>query len=159
MKKLAFALPLTLLASTAAAEDCPSWALGDLSVSGAWARATVGQDRPGGFYAEIVNAGAESDALVAISTPAAGMSMLHETVIKDGVASMGHVTAIPVPAGGSAALAPGGYHGMLMKLNAPLKEGELIPLTLTFEKAGEVVIDVAIAAMNAEGPACRTGAN
>ena len=52
------------------------------------------------------------------------------------------------------ALAPGGYHGMLMDLTAALKEGETFPATLMFQTAGEVTVTVDILSMRAEGPDC-----
>ena len=52
--------------------------------------------------------------------------MLHETVVTDGIASMPHAISIPVPAGQTVELAPGGYHGMLMGLTTALKEGDVV---------------------------------
>ena len=113
-----------------------------------------GTGRPGVFYVEITNAGATDDALIGIATPAAGMPMLHESVVTDGVASMPHAMSIPVPAGQTVDLSPGGYHGMLMGLTAALKEGDSFPVTLTFETAGEVTVDADVLSMRAEGPDC-----
>lgn len=79
------------------------------------------------FYVEIKNNGSADDALVGISTSAAGMPMLHETVVTDGIASMPHAMSIPVPAGQNVQLAPGGYHGMLMGLTTALKDGDSFP--------------------------------
>jgi copper(I)-binding protein len=131
--------------------------LGDLTIQHAWSRATIGADRPGVFYVEITNGGDEDDALTSIATPAAGMPMLHETVVTDGVASMPHAMSMPVPAGATSKLGPGGFHGMLMGLTAALKEGESFPVTLTFERAGEVTVDVEVVSMRAEGPSCEDG--
>lgn len=158
MKRLLCILPLCLTAGTALAQDCPSWQAGDLTITNAWSRAAPSEARPGVFYVEIANGGAQDDALVAITTPVAAKPMLHETVITDGVARMGHAMSIPVPAGGSASLAPGGHHGMLMGLQQVLEEGHSFPLTLTFEKAGEVEIEVGIAGTSAkEAPCAQTG--
>ncbi|MDP5309245.1 copper chaperone PCu(A)C [Paracoccus spongiarum] len=128
--------------------------MGDLTIEHAWSRATIGADRPGVFYVEITNAGSADDALVGIATPAAGMPMLHETVVTDGIASMPHSMSVPVPAGQTVALAPGGYHGMLMGLVTALKEGGSFPVTLTFQRAGEVTVTVDVLSMRAEGPDC-----
>jgi copper(I)-binding protein len=54
---------------------------------------------------------------------------------------MQEVAQIDVPAGGSVELKPGGYHVMLMKLAAPIAAGDSVPVTLTFERAGEVQVD------------------
>ena len=150
MPPMTFAL---MLAATTA-EACETVTLGDLTIEHAWSKATIGADRPAVFYVEISNKGTTDDALVGIATPAAGMPMLHETVVKDGVASMPHAMSIPVPAGQAVQLAPGGYHGMLMGLTAALKVGDSFPMTLTFEKAGEITINVDVLPLRAEGPDC-----
>ena len=133
---------------------CETFTLGDLTIEHAWSRATIGADRPGVFYVEIKNNGSADDALVGISTSAAGMPMLHETVVTDGIASMPHAMSIPVPAGQNVQLAPGGYHGMLMGLTTALQEGDSFPLTLTFQNAGEITVPVEVLSMRAEGPDC-----
>ena len=133
---------------------CETFTLGDLTIEHAWSRATIGADRPGGFYVEIKNNGSADDALVGISTSAAGMPMLHETVVTDGIASMPHAMSIPVPAGQNVQLAPGGYHGMLMGLTTALKEGDSFPVTLIFQNAGEITVPVEVLSLRAEGPDC-----
>ncbi|MFN4156695.1 MAG: copper chaperone PCu(A)C [Paracoccaceae bacterium] len=152
MKTLILATALAMAAPAAFA--CETFTVGDLTLEHAWSRATIGPGRPGVFYVEITSAGATDDALVGISTPAAGMPMLHETVITDGIASMPHAMSIPVLAGQSVQLAPGGYHGMLMGLTTALKEGDSFPVTLTFEKAVEVMVNVEVLPLRAEGPDC-----
>lgn len=152
MKLLLLAASLSLV--TSAAFACETVTAGDLTIEHAWSKVTIGADRPGVFYVSISNAGAADDALVGISTPAAGMPMLHETVVKDGIASMPHAMSIPVPAGQSVQLAPGGFHGMLMGLTAALKEGDSFPVTLSFEKAGDVTVNVDVLPLRAEGPDC-----
>ena len=147
-------LAVTLSFATSAAYACETVTVGDLSIGHAWSKVTIGADRPGVFYVSISNAGASDDALVGISTLAAQMPMLHETVVKDGVASMPHAMSIPVPAGQSVQLSPGGYHGMLMGLAAALKEGDSFPVTLSFEKAGEVTVNVDVLPLRSEGPDC-----
>lgn len=156
MRKCLFTVVLiTVLAPAAYA--CETLTAGDLTVQHAWSRVTIGADRPAVFYVEITNSGTVTDALIGIATPAASMPMLHETVVTDGVASMPHAMSIPVPAGETVKLAPGGYHGMLMGLTAPLTEGDRYPVTLTFERAGEVTVEVEVVSLRAEGPACGDG--
>ncbi len=152
MKPLILAAVSALIAPAAFA--CETFTVGDITVEHAWSRATIGADRPGVFYVEITNAGAADDALVGITTPASGMPMLHETVVTDGIASMPHAMSIPVPAGQTVQLAPGGYHGMLMDLTAALKEGDSFPMTLTFQTAGDITVPVDVLSMRAEGPDC-----
>lgn len=152
MKSLLLAAILGLTASAVIA--CETITLGPLTIQNAWSRATIGAGRPGVFYVEISNTGTTADALVGLSTPVAQMPMLHETVVTDGVASMPHAMSVPVPAGQSVKLAPGGYHGMLMGLTQALKEGDIFPVTLTFETAGEVTVNVDVLSLRAEGPDC-----
>ena len=83
-----------------------------------------------------------------------GLQISCATVVTDGIASMPHAMSIPVPAGETVALSPGGYHGMLMGLTTALKEGDRFPVTLTFEKAGDVTVDVDVLSLRAEGPDC-----
>lgn len=152
MRTLILTAALVLTAPSAFA--CETATVGNLTIEHAWSRQTIGADRPGVFYVEITNAGSTDDALIGIATPAAAMPMLHETVVTDGVASMPHAMSIPVPAGQTVALSPGGYHGMLMGLTAALKEGDSFPVTLSFQTAGEVTVNVAVLSMRAEGPDC-----
>lgn len=147
-------LSAALILAPGAILACEAVTSGDLTIRNAWSRATIGASRPAVFYVEIANAGSAEDALLGIVTPVAGMPMLHETVVTDGVASMPHAMRVPVPAGGTVRLEPGGYHGMLMELTAPLKEGGSYPMTLTFEKAGEVTLNVPVLSLRAEAPEC-----
>ena len=149
-----FLLAAALTLSAPAAMACETVAIGDLTVEHAWSKATIGAGRPGVFYVEITNTGSTDDALVGIATPAAGMPMLHETVVQDGIASMPHAMSIPVPAGQSVQLSPGGYHGMLMGLTQALEKGDSFPLTLTFQIAGEVTVTVDVLGMGARASEC-----
>jgi copper(I)-binding protein len=62
---------------------------------------------------------------------------------KEGDAMMGMrpIESLELPAGEEVSLEPGGYHIMLFELKAPIADGDTIPVTLTFEKAGEVTVD------------------
>jgi copper(I)-binding protein len=95
-------------------------------------------------YVTLMNHGAEADALLKISTPAADMAMAHETTMTDGVMKMREIERLEIKPHETAVLAPGGNHIMLVGLKTPLKEGEQISLVLTFEKAGDVTIDVPV---------------
>ena len=149
-----FLLAAALILSAPAVMACETVTIGDLTIEHAWSKATIGAGRPGVFYVEITNAGSVDDALIGIATPAAGMPMLHETVVQDGIASMPHAMSIPVPAGQNVQLSPGGYHGMLMGLTTALKEGDSFPVTLSFENAGEATVNVDVLSLRAEGPDC-----
>ncbi|MFC0200781.1 copper chaperone PCu(A)C [Paracoccus rhizosphaerae] len=145
---LAVSLPIMAFA------ECAEVTQGDITLSGAWSRATVGADRPAVFYVTIRNDGSSDDHLTGITTPVAAMPMLHETVIQDGAARMPHADRIVIPAGDTVSLAPGSYHGMLMELSSALDEGSSFPMTLQFEKAGPIEIKTDVLPIRAREAAC-----
>jgi periplasmic copper chaperone A len=108
-----------------------------------WARATVpGQDM-GGAFLRIVG-GRSDDRLLGASSPLAMAVELHSMRMEGDVMRMRAVESIAVPAGKTVALSPGGFHLMLMGLNEPLKAGMRLPLTLHFEKAGDVPVEAQV---------------
>ena len=126
---------------------------GDLLLSHAWARATPGGAKVGGAFLTIKNAGKIPDKLVGGSSPLGEKVEVHETATKAGVATMRPVSGgLPIPAGRTVTLEPGGYHIMIMGLNAPLKAGDHVPMTLQFEKAGKVEITLDVQGIGASGP-------
>lgn len=126
---------------------------GDLEIDGAWARASIGASRPGGAYFTVRNLGDKPDRLTGLSSPVSAMPMLHETTVsEEGISRMVHVEAPEIPAGGELILEPGGMHVMLMELSGPLEEGATFPLTLTFESAGDVTVEVPVLSIRATGP-------
>ncbi|MFO1038245.1 MAG: copper chaperone PCu(A)C [Geminicoccaceae bacterium] len=121
--------------------------LGPIGIDDAWARAAPAGMANSAAYMKLENGGAEADKLVSASSPAADMVGLHATTVdSSGVAQMREVEGIEVPAGGSVELAPGGLHVMLMGLKQPLAAGGTLPLTLVFEHAGSVTLDVPVQA-------------
>ncbi len=115
---------------------------GSIAVSDAWARATSGTN--GAVYAMIHNNGDKPDRLVGVSTSVAAMAHLHQTVTTNGVSTMHDVDGLDIPAHGMAMIKPGGYHLMLMGLARPLAVGQTFPVTLKFEHAGEVTVQVTV---------------
>ena len=95
-------------------------------------------------YFEVENHGVMEDRLISATTDAARMAMLHESVETDGVMSMGDVAGFVVEGQGTFTLARGGAHVMLMGLTKPLADGDTITVTLTFEHAGDVVVEVPV---------------
>ena len=118
--------------------------LGDLTIEGAVARASIGNAPTSAIYMTIATSGAP-DRLIAAASPAAQAVELHTSLDQVGVMKMQRIETIPVAPDAPAELAPGGRHVMLIGLAAPLEEGMTVPLTLTFERAGEVTLDVAVA--------------
>lgn len=115
-----------------------------LTIDQPWAPHTGKRTMSAAVYLALHNGGKEDDALINVKSDVAEMTTLHQSYEEDGIMRMDHVDALAIPAGGSAALSPGGYHVMLMQLSAPLKRGEHFPLTLVFEKAGEITVMVEI---------------
>jgi copper(I)-binding protein len=148
--ELAFATGLTIAAIVAVVVAAHA---GDVMVSGAFARASATPAaKAGAVYFTIRNEGATADTLTAVMTDAAQTAMLHENVEENGVVSMRHVESLPVAPKETVTLSPRKLHVMLMGLKAPLKRGEHISLTLSFEKAGEVKVEVPVADVAANGP-------
>jgi copper(I)-binding protein len=125
---------------------------GTLVVTRAWARATPPGASVGAAYLTIENRGRNDERLVGITSPAAPSVVIHETVEEAGVARMRPLDAPVIPAGQTLAMQPGGIHIMLMGLSAPLKEGERLPLTLTFGSAGALTVEAEIAPIGSESP-------
>jgi hypothetical protein len=107
-----------------------------VAVTDAWVRGTVtGQKATGAFMQLKSPADA---ALVAVSSPVAKIVEIHEMKMEGGMMKMNAVDRLALPAGKAIDLKPGGYHVMLMDLVKPLKDGDTVPLQLTFEdKAGK----------------------
>jgi copper(I)-binding protein len=142
---------LAVLAGPVLADDAK---VGDLVIVEPWARATIGQVKTGAAYLSVINHGAAGDRLLAVSTPVAAKAQLHSNIVEDGVMKMRPVEAIDIEAKGSTTLEPGGVHVMLMGVRNPLEEGDAFAMTLTFETAGSVDVEVhvqGIAAMQAAG--------
>jgi copper(I)-binding protein len=128
--------------------------VGSLTLTDLWTRATPPGAPTGGGFLTITNHGSQADRLIAVSSPAAAENQIHEMAVVDGVMSMKEVPGIEIPAGGAVSLAPGGYHLMFIGLKQPLVEGEQLPVTLTFEKAGAIdtyLHVIAIGAMGLDG--------
>jgi copper(I)-binding protein len=134
-----------MLTATVQAQTAPK-------VEAAWARPTVaGQGAGGGFLK--ITGGATADKLLSARADVSKSVELHTMEMDGNVMRMRQVPAIDVPAGGTVELKPGGRHVMFMGLTQPLKAGTRFPLTLRFEKAGEVKVDVEIAAQAPGGAA------
>ena len=124
-----------------------------IKVETAWARASAGESKTGAAYLTLHNMGTQPDRLVAVATPVAGKTEMHNHIMVGNVAQMRPVDAIEVSPGSPTVLQPGGLHLMLLDLKAPLKAGQSFPVTLTFEKAGRIEANVAVQSLRAPAPA------
>ncbi len=128
--------------------------VGSLEITNLWARATPPKAPTGAGYMTITNKGNAEDTLTAVATPVAETSELHIMEVKNGIMTMHPVEGgIKIPAGATVTLAPGGYHLMFIKLKHDLKQGETLPVTLTFAKAGTVATFLHIMPVGSMGPA------
>jgi copper(I)-binding protein len=145
-------LLVALLVLTAPAFAAPV-TVGGLTLDAMWTRATPPGAPSAGGYLTITNNGGEADTLTAVSSPVAGMADIHVMETKDGVMTMhGLEGGLPIPAGQTVTLAPGGFHIMFMGLTTALKQGGTLPVTLTFARAGKVDIAFPILPIGAKGP-------
>jgi copper(I)-binding protein len=151
IKRIALSL---LLAASLAAPVLADVTAGSLVISEPWSRATPPGARVGGGYLTIRNTGSEPDTLVSVASPASEKTELHMMKTEDGVMTMRSVEGgVEIPAGGVLTLEPGGYHVMFIRPKAPFKQGESVPLTLTFAKAGSVDVALTVSPIGAPGPA------
>lgn len=141
-KTLSALLGLCLLSAGALAHE---FKLGDLKIGHPWSRAMPESSPTGGVYLLLSNRGKTADKLLSASTPRAAKAELHTHINDNGVMRMREVAGgVEVAAGQQVKFAPGSYHVMLMGLKQPLRAGDHFPLTLRFEKAGSVTVDVAV---------------
>ncbi|HKU08420.1 MAG TPA: copper chaperone PCu(A)C [Bradyrhizobium sp.] len=127
---------------------------GDLVITQAWSRQTPSGAKVAGGYLTIENKGAAADRLVGGSGDIAGRVEIHEMAMDGGVMTMRPVEkGIVIDPGKTVKLAPGGHHLMLMDLKAPLKQGDRVPVTLQFEKAGKVNVSLDVQGVGAKAPA------
>ena len=122
MKKALSVLSLSLLASLAHAQ---------VTVSEAWVRATVAQQKATGAFMQLQSA--QDAKLVSAQSPVAGVTEVHEMAMDNGVMKMRAIPSLALPAGKAVELKPGGYHVMLMDLKGQIKDGDMVPVTLVVE--------------------------
>lgn len=137
MKKLLISSLLTLAVCSAA--------YAQVSVKEAWVRATVPQQKVTGAFLQM-SSGQEAR-LIAISSPVAASAELHKMDMEGDVMKMRAIDALALPAGKMVELKPGSYHIMLMDLKAQVKEGDIVPLSLTVETKGKKRVNIQVQAV------------
>jgi periplasmic copper chaperone A len=127
---------------------------GDLVITQAWSRATPSGAKIAGGYLTIENKGTAPDRLLGGSGDLAGKVEVHEMAMNNGVMTMRPLDkGLTIDPGKTVKLAPGGYHLMIMDLKSPFKQGDKVPVTLEFEKAGKVTLSLDVQAVGAQAPA------
>ena len=140
-----------LLATPVAAQQAGAQQAGEIVVTRAWTRA-AGQNGTGAGFLSIANRGSAADRLVGASSPIARVVEIHTHIREGDILRMRPVAAIDLPPGGTVTLQPGGFHLMLIGLKEPLIQGQSVPLTLRFERAGELQVMLAVQPAGARGP-------
>lgn len=118
-----------------------------LEISDVWARKTR-RTTSAAVYMRIHNATDKPDAILEAATPRASMTTLHMSSETDGIMRMEMQDTVALPAGETIAFEPGGLHIMLMGLDQPLEEGDVFPITLTLERAGDVTVYVEVTGLS-----------
>lgn len=136
-----------LVGLPAAAHD---YTLGNLKIGHPWTRATPPTAPAGGGFLTITNTGTTADRLVSATSAAAGQVQVHEMKMDGNIMRMRELeNGLEIPPGATVTLAPGGLHLMMMGLKNPLKENTRVPVTLVFEKAGKIDVELVVMAIGA----------
>ena len=128
-----------------------------IKIDSAWARPPLTTNGAAAAFVTLENTGAATDRLIGVKSGAAKRVMLHTSIIENGIAKMNHVAGFDVAPGVTLKMGPGGNHIMLMGVAPGVKQGATFPLTLVFEKAGEVPVEVEVLSAQAMGPRSMPG--
>src|SRR6202167_3599712 len=156
LRTFAFAAALCLV--VAAASRAQEIRAGDLVITQAWSRATPGGAKIGSGYLTIENKGSTADRLIGGSGDITDRIEVHEMTTGNGVMTMRALDqGLAIEPSKTVKLAPGGFHLMMFDLKSPLKQGDKVPVTLEFEKAGKVKLSFDVRGVGAQGPGAASG--
>lgn len=146
-RRLFLTAAVSLLALPAIAQD---YKLGSLEITTPWTRATAPTARSGGGFMTITNKGTTADRLVSARSTVSDKVEIHEMQMDGSVMRMRELAkGLDIPPGATVMLKPGSYHIMFMELKAPLAKDAKVPVTLVFEKAGSIDVQLNVQAMGA----------
>ncbi len=136
----------TALAALAAASFALPAFAADIMINDPYARSSAMMSTSGAAFMQIMNHGSTDDRLIGAASPVAKLVELHtHKEDENGVMRMIHVEeGFPVAAGETLMLARGGNHVMFMGITDPFEQGDTVPLTLTFEQAGDITVEVPV---------------
>lgn len=139
---LKFALPVAaLLFAAALPAVAHEYKAGDLTIEHPMIPAPAENAKVAGGFMKITNSGTTEDKLLSASSDI-GMTQVHKSAVDaNGMATMTEQKEVPLPAGQTVAFEHGGLHIMFMDITAPMKVGDMVPVTLVFEKAGPVKVE------------------
>jgi periplasmic copper chaperone A len=151
MKNVVLILAALVLADAGAAL-AHDYKLGPIAIGHPWARPTAQGAKNAAAYLTLQNGAGEPDRLVAVNSPVAEKAQIHETSNDGGIMKMREAAdGVTLAPGESVAFKPGGYHIMLVGLKNKLDDGQHIPLTLTFAKAGSINVEVYVEKASGQG--------
>jgi copper(I)-binding protein len=140
MRPLAFVVVFFVFSASA-------WA--QVQIEKPWIRATAPGAKSAAGYMTVRNKSAQPDRLVGGASPAAAKVETHIHIRDGEILRMREVKGYDIPARGALELKPGGAHLMLVDIKHPLKEGETVPVTLKFERAGELAVEFHVGRLTA----------
>ena len=119
---------------------------GELEIAHPWSQELPPNAPTVAAYFVIHNSGTTADKLLSVDSTIAGEAQLHEHVMQNGLMKMQQVSVVNIAPGATVTFAPMAYHVMLLDLKdrSLLSDGKRFPMTLHFEKAGDVTVDVAV---------------
>lgn len=120
--------------------------VGELEIAHPWSQELPPNAPTVAAYFVIHNTGKAADTLLSVDSPIAGVAELHEHVMQNDLMKMQQVPKVEIPAGGTVTFAPMAYHVMLLDLKdrSQLSDGKRFPMTMHFEKSGDVTVEVAV---------------
>jgi copper(I)-binding protein len=150
IRRLALTALATAFVFPAVAHD---YKLGSLEIVQPWTRATPSTAQTGGGFLTITNKGTTPDRLVSARSTASDKVEVHEVKMDGNVMKMRELEkGLEIPAGATVMLKPGGYHIMFVGLKAPFAKDSKVPLTLVFEKAGSLDVELTVEALGTSAP-------
>ncbi len=153
-RKPLFLLAFAALLASGGVAMAHSFTSGALKIGHPWSRETAKGQSVGGGYMTITNDGKTPDRLTGGTADIAKQVQVHMMSMDGGVMRMRQLKdGLAIPAGGVVALKPGSFHLMFIGLKRPLAQGELVPVTLHFAKAGKVAVQFKVEAVTYGGPA------
>ncbi|MBV8567516.1 MAG: copper chaperone PCu(A)C [Methylobacteriaceae bacterium] len=142
-----------LLVFTAAPVLAQEFKAGDIIVEKPWSRATPKGATVAAGYMVVRNSGATADKLVGGSADFAGAVQIHEMSMSGGFMKMRELpSGLEIPANGQVEFSPKAYHLMFTGLKQPLKKGDKVKASLTFEHAGTVAVEFQVGGLGDTGP-------
>jgi periplasmic copper chaperone A len=155
---LATALALAAMQFAAVAAWAADYDVGSIHITQPWARATPKGASSGAGYLTVTNNGTAPDRLSCAGSDAAAQCQIHTMTMENGVMKMRPVEGgLEIKVGETVTLRPGGDHMMFVNLKHPFETGNAVDVTLQFEKAGTVKVELPVVAIGAAAPGVTTG--